>query len=45
MVVEKHQLLAADGQIQIGKNLPKGQYWVQVQSTAGSSKAVSVVKQ
>lgn len=45
MVVEKHQLLAADGQIQIGRNLPKGQYWVQVQSTAGSSKAVSVVKQ
>ncbi len=44
-VVEKHQLLPGNGQIQIGENLPKGQYWVQVQSTEGSSKVVSVVKQ
>jgi hypothetical protein len=44
-VVEKHQLLAGNGQIQIGGNLPKGQYWVQVQSVEGSSKVVSVVKQ
>lgn len=44
-VVEKHQLLAGNGQIQIGENLPKGQYWVQVQSAEGSSKVVSVVKQ
>lgn len=44
-VLEKYHLLPGDGQIQIGENLPKGQYWVQVQSVEGSSKAVSVVKQ
>lgn len=44
-VVEKYQLLSGNGQIQIGENLPKGQYWVQVQSVEGSSKVVSVVKQ
>ncbi|WP_373551827.1 choice-of-anchor B family protein [Haliscomenobacter sp.] len=44
-VVEKYQLLPGSGQIQIGENLPKGHYWVQVQSAEGSSKTVSVVKQ
>lgn len=44
-IVEKRLLLPGNGQIQIGENLPKGQYWVQVQSVEGSSKAVSVVKQ
>lgn len=44
-VVEKYQLLPGNGQLQIGENLPKGQYWVQVQSVEGSSKVVSVVKQ
>ena len=44
-LLEKHQLLPGNGQIQIGENWPKGQYWVQVQRMEGSSKAVSVVKQ
>lgn len=42
--LEQHALLPGNGQIQIGQNLPKGQYWVQVQSGAGSSRAVSVFK-
>lgn len=44
VTIEQHTLLPGNGQIQIGQNLPKGQYWVQVQNGAGRSRALSVLK-
>lgn len=44
-IVERHTMKTGDGNIQVGLELPRGQYWVQVVSAKGNSKALSIVKQ
>ena len=44
-LVESMALPSGDGTVQIGANLPNGQYWLQVLSNQGSSKAIGVLKQ
>jgi hypothetical protein len=44
-LVESMALPSGDGTVQIGHNLPSGQYWLQVLSNQGSSKAIGVLKQ
>ena len=44
-LMERHALPAGNGNIQLGLELPSGQYWVQVVSAQGNSKALSIVKQ
>jgi choice-of-anchor B domain-containing protein len=44
-LVESQVLQSGDGSVRIGANLPIGQYWLQVLSSQGSSKAIMVLKQ